>query len=38
MTDIDEKSKSTFKISYEDYFRTRFSGITDLGRIIFQKS
>ena len=30
MPDIDDKSKSTFQISYEDYFRTRFNGITEM--------
>ena len=30
MPGIDEKSKETFEISYEDYFRTRFNGITEM--------
>jgi hypothetical protein len=30
MPDIDEKPKSMFKISYEDYFRNRFNGITEI--------
>ncbi|MCK4370681.1 MAG: L-2-amino-thiazoline-4-carboxylic acid hydrolase [Candidatus Lokiarchaeota archaeon] len=34
MPDIDEKSKETFKISYEDYFRTRFNGITEMIRAL----
>ncbi len=30
MANMDEKSKETFDISYEDYFRTRFNGITEM--------
>ncbi|MFX0000338.1 MAG: L-2-amino-thiazoline-4-carboxylic acid hydrolase [Candidatus Hodarchaeota archaeon] len=34
MTDIDTKSKETFVISYEDFFRTRFNGITEMIRAL----
>ncbi|MFW9819806.1 MAG: L-2-amino-thiazoline-4-carboxylic acid hydrolase [Candidatus Thorarchaeota archaeon] len=34
MPDIDEKSKPTFIISYEDYFRTRFNGIIEMVKIL----
>ncbi len=34
MPDIDEKSKLTFEISYQDYFKTRFGGITEMVRAL----
>lgn len=34
MSEIEEKSKLTFEISYEDYFRTRFSGIAEMVRAL----
>ena len=34
MVNMDEKSKEKFEISYEDYFRTRFNGITEMVRAL----
>ncbi len=34
MPDIDVKSKEKIEISYEDYFRTRFSGIAEMVRAL----
>jgi len=34
MPDIDDKSKEKIEISYEDYFRTRFSGIAEMVRAL----
>lgn len=34
MSDINEKSKEKFEISYEDYFRTRFNGIAEMVRAL----
>ncbi len=34
MPDIDEKSKETFEITFENYFRMRFNGITEMVRAL----